>query len=263
MYKYEKLKHQGRDIVGKNQFNDSTLKMDVDLEEIVIDSFSASNLPIRIVSEEHGRVDLVSEPSYILFLDGLDGSGVYKKFPDDGRFGTMFSIYNNLDPKYDDYLFAGMIEYNTGNIYFCMKGKGCFLLNKLSKKKLGIEEQKDFGRTSLIYVDEAFSINVKTFSSQLKNYNVQYLRSSMPYYADFIQNKCVYVLECTRKGNLEIATAYAFVKEAGGLMMTLDGIELEALKHFEFSSNTSIHIPVVTTSSYKMFDILKSIIGKR
>jgi fructose-1,6-bisphosphatase/inositol monophosphatase family enzyme len=33
-------------------------------------------------------------------------------------------------------------------------------------------------------------------------------------------------LECTRKGNLEIAVAYGLIREAGGVMTTADGEDL-------------------------------------
>jgi len=245
----------------KNQYGDTSLIMDIAIEELIIKEFRKSGIPLRVVSEEHGIVNLDLNPKYTLFMDGLDGSSVYKNNPQTGRFGTMIAIYDGLDPIYNDYISAGIIEYTTNNIYLCTKNKGTFLIRNKEKINIMCTSKNEINKKSKIYIDKAFDINNKTFSEPLSNYNIVYLKASAPYYVDFIEGKCIFVLECTRKGNLEIACAYALVKEAKGYMIDLYGNELGLKKHFNFSSNINLYTPVITTPSLDMYKNLIKLIN--
>lgn len=259
---YKEILFDGVKPSGKtNQFGDQSLIMDISIEKLIINSCYNAKIPLRIVSEEHGTIDLDLNPKYTLFLDGLDGSNVYKNHPVNGRFGTMVAIYNGLDPYYGDYISAGIIEYSTNYIYICSKGRGSYLIKNNEKKiRITCKNNKNFNKKSKIYIDKAFDINNKIFSKPLLTYNTIYLKASVPYYVDFIQGKCTFVLECTRKNNLEIACAYALIKESGGYMVDLNGNEIGTKKHFAFASNKCMYIPVITTSSIQMYKKLMLLI---
>lgn len=262
---YKELLFDGVKLSGTiNQYGDSSLIMDVYIEKLIINYFTQLNIPLRIISEEHGVTNLGLNPTHILFMDGLDGSSVYKNDPENGRFGTMLALYNGLDPYYSDYISAGIIEYSTNTIYVCTKNKGTYLIK--NNKRLGIKctSDNEIKESSIIYIDKAYEINNRVFSEPLSKYNTIYLKASAPYYIDFIEGKCIFVLECTRKGNLEIASAYPLVREAGGYMIDLNGNEIGLTKHFLLSSTEYMYTPIITTSSLDMNKKLISLIkGER
>src|SRR3989344_3344288 len=74
---HESLDERGEEVVFKNQFGDTALRVDVEAENAVIDFLKKWNVPIRIISEEHGQIDISDEPKYLGILDGLDGSNRY------------------------------------------------------------------------------------------------------------------------------------------------------------------------------------------
>ncbi|MBX4210746.1 hypothetical protein KW783_02115, partial [Candidatus Parcubacteria bacterium] len=75
-----------------------------------MDFLREQNIPIRVIAEEHGVVDITANPRYLGILDGLDGSSVYKKARGTGRYGTMFGIFDTTDPTYQYYVASGIME---------------------------------------------------------------------------------------------------------------------------------------------------------
>ena len=71
---------------GRNQFGESALELDVRAKETVLDTLRESQVPIRVVSEEHGTADIGANPRFLGLLDGLDGSNRYLAGP--GPSGT-------------------------------------------------------------------------------------------------------------------------------------------------------------------------------
>src|SRR5689334_15712201 len=75
---HEDLGETGKQLVQKNQFGDTALKVDIEAEQVILTTLREAQLSIRVISEEHGTVDIGDNPIYLGILDGLDGSGVYK-----------------------------------------------------------------------------------------------------------------------------------------------------------------------------------------
>ena len=109
----EELGDKGLESIQKNPHGDTSLVGDIEAEKVVIDTFREANIPLRIISEEHGKVDLSDNPQFLAVLDGLDGTSVYKTARGKGRYGTMFGIFSNLDPTYEDYIFSGVMEHSS------------------------------------------------------------------------------------------------------------------------------------------------------
>lgn len=59
-----------------------------------------------------------------------------------------------------------------------------------------------------------------------------------------------FALECTRKGNLEIAAAYGLIKEAGGAMVDLEGNDISDQKYLVFG--TKENVPIITAATAKL-----------
>lgn len=244
---HEDLGEKGEKLVEKNQFGDTALRADIEAEKAVLDTLREDNLPIKVISEEHGVTEISKKQSYLGILDGLDGSNVYKKSRGIGRYGTMFAIFQKINPCYEDYLFSGIMEHATKKLYFAIKNKGSFVIQGGKKKPINSNRQKLLNKQIKIYIDEYFEINRKTFSTKLRGFKTVCLGSSAIYYADVAAGKASLALECTRKNNLEIAIAYGLITEAGGAMLALDGEGLKKRKYLTFGQTKQI--PVITAST--------------
>jgi len=259
--KHEALDISGEELVQKNRFGETALKVDIEIEEVIINVLKENLIPIRIISEEHGVVDITPSPKYLGILDGLDGSGVYKKSRGVGRYGTMFAIYDSLDPTYDDYLISGAMEHTTGRMYIAVKGEG------LSIEKDGkIIKAKSSGKTILdktinIRIDEYTEMNKKVFSEKLKDFDIQWNGSSCISYVDVASGVADLALECTRKNNLEIAVAYGLETEAGAVIVDINGNSLGNKKYLSFGQDEQVSVITAATRdlAIQLISYLKSV----
>jgi len=226
--------------VQTNQFGQKALLADVELEVAVLTTVTTSGLPIRMVTEEHGTFTL-GIPRFTGILDGLDGSG---NFPD-GRYCTMFAIYKGSDPTYNDYLVAGILEHNSGKLFYAVKGKGSFVIVGGETKPIKCSTVSKL-RDAKVCVDTAFDV-CKKLATGLKYSDV---KSSSAHYADVASGEADLLIECTRKGNLEIAVAFPLIKESGGVVETMDGRCIGPKKYFTFSQEKSDwYTPVITAAN--------------
>lgn len=242
---HDSLGVEGTKDVKKNEYGDTATKGDIKAEEAVISFLKRSGIPITIFSEEHGKVELSESPKFLSTLDGIDGSGIYKREFGVGRYGTMFSICKGADPTYDDYLFGGIMEHATGKLFFAVKGKGAFVLQNGVKTPINCSESLELNpETVRICVDENFdsqfnsSVIGDTFTSKLLGFQrTERIDSTGAHYADLASGACDFVLECTRKGNLELAVGYALTREAGGIIVDMHGEGLGGRRFKKFGQN--------------------------
>lgn len=240
---HDALGKKGEEIIQRNQYGDMALRADVEAEEAVLKVLQKHNLPVQVISEEHGIVTVGKDPRYLAMLDGIDGTAVYKKARGIGRYGTMFGIYHGTDPLYSDYLYGGIMEHAANKLYYAAKGQGSWLINQKQKIPIHCKQGEKLNKnSSRLYVDTAFDdyFGTRVFkhvAEKLKDYSTSYTLASCIHYVDLANGKVEAVIECTRKQNLELAVAYAIIKEAGGVMMTIHGESLENLKYSEFGQN--------------------------
>ena len=241
---------QGRQLLSKNQFGDTALNMDVQLEKSVINFLQKRHVPATIYSEEHGITEISKNPQYTIIMDGLDGSGVFLE-NHRGRFGTMIAIFKGNSPKLSDYICSFIIEHTNKQAIIAFKNEGSYLLkhnNIINVSTPSLRRLRDVKR---IYIDRAFHINEKTFFDPLQHLNPLYLKSSAAYYIDLAIGQADLVLECTRKNSIEISVAYGLINEAGGVMVNLQGQDLGEFSYLDylyFDDNT----PVISAASLKM-----------
>jgi fructose-1,6-bisphosphatase/inositol monophosphatase family enzyme len=257
---HEELGETGKQIVQKNRFGDTALRIDIEIENAILGFLKKLQIPIRVVSEENGTVEICKNPIYLGILDGLDGTNVYKKSRGTGRYGTMFGIYSNTYPLYNDYLSSGIVEHSRNCIFFASKGTGSFLKCGNKVKSIHCSEKNKINKNTKIYIDEFFDINIKIFSEKLYEFNTKCLGSSSIYYVDLVSGDADLVLECTRKGNLEIAVAYGILVEAGGVMTTLDGDDLGPMSYFDFGQQE--YLPIISACTDKLGKSLIKILEK-
>ena len=253
---HEALGDLGEQKVRKNQFGETALKIDLECEKAIIDFFQQENFPVRIISEEHGIVEITKEPRYLAVLDGLDGTKEYQLNRGKGRYGTMLGIFSNLDPIYDDYLFGGIMEHPKKRLVFVSKSNGSFVLSNGKKKKISCSKTNTLTKKTKIYADLEYDKNrgitfiEDNFISKLKDNEILYQCSTAVHYVDLVLGKVDAILECTRKKNLEMAAAYGIVREAGGVMMISSGINFGNQKYLKLGQKK--HLPMVATCTHKL-----------
>ena len=256
---HEELGIYGTKMVKKNQFGDFAVIADIMAEEAVIDKLRIAQVPIQIISEEHGVVELGEHPQFLGVLDGIDGTSVYTSQRGKGKYGTMLSIFSSLNPVYGDYLFCGvMIHSPKQELFFARKNGGSFVVTDGERRAIGCLGTTKLQETTKIYVDDHFEVNRELFTKGLAEFNIQCARSSAVHYTDVARGVADAALECTRKQNLEIAVAYGLITEAGGAMLTLDKASLEHRDYRTFSQDK--HTPVVTASNVELaYDIIRHV----
>lgn len=254
---HQELGARGLDSVQKNQYGETALRVDIEAEEAVIQTLMENKLPLILNSEEHGLIQTGDNPQFYAILDGLDGTAVYKKERGVGRYGTMLGIYGSTNPKYDDYLFGGIMEHASHRLYFASKGKGCWQQeNGLPPQILRCTDLRQLdSRTCRFHIDIPFDRifggdMMKKIVPKVQHFPITVLESSAINYADLVEGKVEAVIEGTRKRNLEIAVAYPLVKEAGGVMVTSDGESLGNKFYLDYGQKE--HLPVISVCTLSL-----------
>lgn len=244
--KYIELGASGLLEVAKNQFGETALRMDIEAEEAVIGVFKKHNVPARIISEEHEVVD-VGIPEYLVAVDGIDGTDLYKQDYQKNGFGTMLVVFSDINPKYTDYLYCGIAQHAKEKVLYAKKDHGAFVVGSSEKITAKTSVNQTLSKNTLIYIDEYWDINKQIFSNRLRGYRTEYHKCSAMYYADLVEGNAGFVLECTRKKNLEIAVSYGLVREAGGVTVDLSGKDIGSEMYLAYGQDR--HLPIITAAN--------------
>lgn len=242
------------------------LRGDLEAEEAVIKIFSKANIPICFYSEEHGRVDLTSNPLFIGTLDGMDGSKLYQEKFNVGRYATLMAVFAGTSPTYNDYLICAYFEHAAKRLMYAVKDRGTFLVDRDHPRPTQIYTS---GRTELtpdtyITIDGYFDVNLRTFADPLVDFNQVFIGTpetggySGVAYADIAQGDLDLCLECTRKGNLELAMGYGMLKEAGGTIILLNGADLGRKRFLSFGQGPNEHIPTIAAATRELANQAKN-----
>lgn len=253
-----------------NRFGEQDLRADYEAEETAIQSLRDAGLPARVVSEEHGQVDLVDKPTMLTALDGIDGTAAYEKGK---RSGPMLAILSTIQGivdnfTYDDCVFAGVADIKTGEITHATKGKGSYTINEngetdrahvSNKTRLttGVKVYIDGGGNGMAINDKVFG-PLETVRFKTKPHNAG---SSAVHYVDLARGRYDAVCEHTRKGNLELPTAYRLVTEAGGYMgAIIDGklVDFGDKKFAEFGQDKNI--PIIAAATFQLAKAISKIV---
>ncbi len=244
---HDRLGETGQETLQKNQFGETALRIDVECEQLVIKTFRASGIPIRIVSEEHGVTELSDHPEYFAVLDGLDGTQTYRQQRGSGRYGTMLGIFTNAHPKYQDYLFGGVAEHGLHRLIFAKQGEGAFMRQGDKDTPIHTSGSKEVEPKTSFGVDEYFAFNRDLYLPVFEKQRRIIEFSSESRYVDVATGQADLGLESTRKGNLEIAAAYGIIREAGGVMVDQHGQDIGEQEYEKFGQ--AAQVPIITAAT--------------
>jgi fructose-1,6-bisphosphatase/inositol monophosphatase family enzyme len=274
---HEELGEEGVGAVQENRFGDTALVADVRCEAEVLSSLKGMDAHVLVLSEEHGQVDINSDNEsgidLLGVLDGLDGSSLYKVARGVGRYGTMFALFANVNPSYNEYLAAGIMEHSTRRLYLATPSQGLSVTDVVTGDVScpSTRDTREVSSDLVMFTDNSkvspedklfdyFDQNDRVFAQPLGRLGVKALRtgSSAAYYAALAFGEADVVGEGTRKGNLELASAYAIVTAAGGVMQTLDGADLGPQRFRTFGQDE--HVPILSAANAELADAVRSVL---
>ena len=145
------------------------------------------------------------------------------------------------------------MEHASKRLYYGTKDGGAWIMNIETQERtpIHVSRTSKMNKTINIHVDQYWDVNQKIFMSKLHGYNVMdYKRCSSFHYTDMSMGTADLTLECTRKGSLEIATAYPLITEAGGVMVSLDGDSLADKYYLKFGVDE--YVPVITAATSEL-----------
>lgn len=254
---HQSLGEEGKNVSQTNSFGENTLKADWKSEEVFIKGCAKTRIPIVITSEEHGEVILGENPQYRGILDGIDGTNAYRMGT--GRYGTMFAVFDGINPRYQDYLIAGILEYPSGRLLMSAKNHGAFIYEGSEIKSVHTSGKERLDLQTRIYIDGGFKFNQQYFVPKFKTFNQLYVGNmdnrgvpwgaSSIYYFDLITGQTDVVVESTRKRNLEIAVAYGILKEVGGIMVDEKGKDIGHRRYLKWGQEENDYLPVISTAT--------------
>lgn len=255
---HQDLGDAGLEPMPSNQFGEVAVRGDIEAEKAVIETFRKHAVPIRFISEEHGTTDLVQEPRFLGVLDGLDGSTVYKRARGTGQYGTMLAILANTDPTYNEYLFNGIMEHCGARLFWARKGGGAFVTAGNTDMALRNSGRMRLDKNARLMIDEYWDFNKNTFTERLVDFRTENLVSTAAHHMQVLEGKADAVLECTRKGNLELAVAYGLHSESTGCMVDFEGSDIGSQRYHVFGQEK--HIPIISAASPELAeDIIRAV----
>lgn len=122
----------------------------------------------------------------------------------------------------------------TGRLFMAQKHQGASIVTRGGVQRTVTSGKQDIDTAMQVYIDEYFEYNRTTFSPHFAEFSPKYEAASSQYYAALAEGAADLVLECTRKGNLEIAVQYGLTHEAGGAVIDLDGNDIGSQHYLTF-----------------------------
>lgn len=255
---HQKLGNEGKTPGQFNQFGDISLKADWDAEEVFVNGCKQAGIPIVISSEEHGEVTLGKNLKYRGILDGIDGSNAFKMGT--GPYGTMFAIFEGINPRYQDYLVTGILEYPSGRLLLATRNGGSFLTSGDITQPASTSGQLDLrAGQSRIYIDGGIDYSRQFLAPRFKRFEQAYVGNiankgipwgaSSIYYFKLATGEADLVVECTRKRNLENAVAYGILHEIGAVMVDGNGDDIGSKRYLEFGQDPNQFIPLISAAT--------------
>ncbi len=234
--------------VSKGAGGDTSLKGDIGSEEEVIKVLKKYNFPAIIYAEEHGILELSKKPEYLIVIDGFDGSSALAK-DRKARGGTMLAIANNLNPKYEDFIFGGITDFSTNRIIYGLQNKGVFLYSNLdkdikeikkiekfsvrhlnSKTRIHLDDPKywgDYAEGITSQIDSIAKVTRENFTNKLEGkVRLSGLNSSGAMCLDLALGDVDAVCGVSAKGVFEQPSEYPILKQLGGNITDYSGKDI-------------------------------------
>lgn len=237
-------------VPSPNQFNEQALKADVEAEKAVLKSLKESELPIKVVSEEHGITDLSENQTLLGVLDGIDGTSEYRAGRNRLRYATMLGISSGLDPAYGEYLFSGIMEHSTNRLWIGIRGQGSFFVDPNGNKtQINTSGKTVFDNSTRIYSmqPEYNDTSRRHLTGLVRKYKTTLPLSEAIALVDVACGEADLAATATRKSNLEQMIAFGLVMEAGGVMVDENNRNIYNQRYLEWGQKESVLLVTACT----------------
>ncbi len=199
---------------------DQTRRADVVAEDLAVELIRKEHLPVRIVTEESGIIDLVSKPEYIILMDPLDGSMNYVSLIPFAAVSMAIAYYR--EPYFSKILAGAISNIFLKETYSFSKDRVCIdgSLYKSSSINTG---------AIVVYANNPrlYSL-VSMFVKESPGYRVRVLGSASLELSYVGLNRIsLFYNDSGKLRNVDIAPAASFTKKTGCIIVDVYGRELD------------------------------------
>jgi len=106
-----------------NPFGDNTLLLDRYAEDAIIDSLQKSGIPMTLLTEEQGVLNIGDPPEYIVIIDPIDGSANLERYIPLCSIGISAAPFSSTATT-DDLEVSIIDSFFTDELYIARKGMG-------------------------------------------------------------------------------------------------------------------------------------------
>ena len=238
---HDSLGQAGLESTVTNQFGEQALRLDWEIEQIVIAHLQKAGLPIRVRAEEHGVLDLGVNPTLTCILDGLDGSTQYRSGRNVNRYGSMVGVFSSLEPTYADYLSCAVCLHSPEfRLFVARKNRGAFEIVGTNEQHLTPTAEPNLTENSLIYFEPNHPVNAGFRAGLLEQHQFSPVKSLVVAIVDVVSGQAALLLDSTHKHNLEQVIGFAFANEVKAVMVTLDRQSLAERSYLYWGQDQNI-----------------------
>lgn len=101
---------------------------DLAANEALMAYFNRSALPVVVYTEEAKPVAFSDSPLCSAICDDIDGTFNFESGSGMLPHGTIVGLASSANPRFRDMQAAGFLEFNSGNLYYAVRGSGSYLI---------------------------------------------------------------------------------------------------------------------------------------
>lgn len=217
-----------------NVKGDRSIQMDVKVEQILVDYIKENNLPVNIFSEEIGMIEFHSNPTHLIAFDPLDGSTNYKIGKNIFPYGLLIACYQGTNPKLDDVIAAGAIEY-TKDVAWVYSDKKTTDLNG---NEVLLKDDWQVRTSTPLYLDLYYEEGYKAYTPLAQKIFIRNHGSTIGNLSYVLSNIAAGMGGICMRPE-EIGAIVALIKGAGGITVNHNG---EDIGHEIFSPDKTYQI---------------------
>ena len=231
----ERAGESGIHEIRDTHVTDITTEGDMAVSKQLTDFFKEQAMPAILYSEESGKIPIVKNPQFTITFDDIDGTDNYYRGRGLLPHCTVVTMFDSINPLFENALIAGIIEHNSGHIWHAVRNGGCFL----NDRRVHTSARESLDRRALVIIDHYASY--KNINKLLEVYEKTWVKdfgSAAFHLAGISSGMFDGYISHMQKAH-ELGAGYLLVKEAGGYMQDLSGNTLDK-QRYDFDSKYSI-----------------------
>jgi len=241
-------------------YNDIKTLGDVTVSEAWSLYFKNSGLPIVLYTEELKEpLSFSNKPICSAVGDEIDGTHNLKYGLGMLPYGGILGIADKVDPKFKDFIASGFLEYNSGNLFYAIRGEGAYVIEGWAKgrsksKQLRTSSNKKLDDPELNVIADVYMLGdlAKIFMPYVAKRGGDFRCTSL-HLVMVASGSCdAFILgdNCPNPQKIrtgeEIGLGYLLVEEAGGAMLNWNGDDI-GNERIALHEKKTFHIVAATT----------------